>query len=212
MRCTGTGTMEIDRPRHGRRAGLVNADVRCLPVMGATSCETWWDARYPKSPPVGFLLRDAYPELWLRIHSLPASKRYPETDADYAELLRRHKAVATQALGSGALCYLVQPAWVLPSDDRSGWGVDLADHPYGANEERLAFDVAEVTWRPGDYDALLRATAYSRIAMVLLASRERGSVYAPYDGGADLFFRSQAERDEGRRLYADWLSPYPGGL
>jgi len=41
---------------------------------------------------------------------------------------------------------------------------------------------------------------------------DTGAVYAPYDGGADLFFPSTWERDLARDRYRAWLSRDPGGL
>src|SRR5476649_2712206 len=58
-----------------------------------------WAQWYPYTPPLGFLLREAHPELWLRIHSLPESKRLPSSGFDYAEIQRRHRAVAHDMLG-----------------------------------------------------------------------------------------------------------------
>src|SRR5215211_5157115 len=66
-----------------------------------------WPDWYPDAPPDGFLLREAYPERWLRIHSLPQAKRYPTSGFDYAELLRRHNAVADDVVGVGNPCAIV---------------------------------------------------------------------------------------------------------
>ena len=41
--------------------------------------------------PVSFLMREAHPECWFRIHSLPEGKRYPESDAEWETLLARHR-------------------------------------------------------------------------------------------------------------------------
>ena len=46
----------------------------------------------------------------------------------------------------------------------------------------------------------------------LFAALETGSVYAPYDGGADLFFPTGWERDLARERYDGWLSSRPDGL
>ncbi|MBZ4416504.1 hypothetical protein [Myxococcus sp. RHSTA-1-4] len=48
--------------------------------------------------------------------------------------------------------------------------------------------------------------------MVLLASCTTGHVYAPYDGGAGLFFRNPEERNAARQRYRDWRSRLPSGL
>jgi hypothetical protein len=54
---------------------------------------TYWNSKFPDCPPVGHLLRDAYSDRWFRIHTLPEAKRYPQIEAEYAEVLRRHNAL-----------------------------------------------------------------------------------------------------------------------
>ena len=54
-----------------------------------------WKRRFV-NPPISHWMRDS--PGWLRIHSLPGSKRYPESDAEYAEMVRRHNAVAQAVL------------------------------------------------------------------------------------------------------------------
>src|SRR4051812_31653062 len=52
-----------------------------------------WTARWPEGPPVGWLLRGAVPERWVRFHSLPGSRRYAGSVAEEDEVLRRHLVV-----------------------------------------------------------------------------------------------------------------------
>jgi len=59
-----------------------------------------WKAHLGDLAPVGHLMRVALPDRWLRIHSLPDSKRYAETADEYAELLRRHNEVVSEILGA----------------------------------------------------------------------------------------------------------------
>jgi hypothetical protein len=164
-----------------------------------------WRGWYPGAPPLAHLLREAHPERWLRIHSLPESRRYPETDADWAELLRRHDAVATDVLGDGARCALVPVVDVVPAER-------MRDPVIEAWEPEPAFlHGAEVVWRAGAWDEALRAAAMDE-ARFLMVELEHGRVYAPYDGGADLFLPTSRERDEHRARHAGWLSRLPSGL
>src|ERR671925_44815 len=61
----------------------------------------YWRENYPKSLPIGYQLREAYRDQWFRIHSLPDSKRYPETDSEYQVVLRRHNTLLSDLLGDG---------------------------------------------------------------------------------------------------------------
>lgn len=184
-----------------------------------------WRAWYPGAPPLAHLMRQAHPERWMRIHSLPESKRYAETDAEWAELLRRQNTVATDVLGEGARCALV--FW---GNGESGWmpEIGLAERDFPVVDvvpaERMRDPVikawepepaflhgAEVIWGAGAWDQALRAAAVDE-ARFLIVELEHGRVYAPYDGGADLFLLTPRERDEHRARYAEWLSIHPSGL
>ena len=185
-----------------------------------------WAAWYPDAPAVGFLLREAYGDRWLRIHSLPESKRYATSGWEYAELLRRHNAVADDLLGDGTPCaVLVFEACDVKWIDELGARAGLTD---GALPQITSLPSAlwndadgvagpvclfggSVTWRRGTFDGFICAVADDRVAG-LLVEFDRGRVYAPYDGGADLFFATEAERDVARERYRAWLSSHPGGL
>lgn len=175
--------------------------------MCEAECKVWWNTRFADSPPVGFMLRQTYPERWLRIHSLPGSKRYAETEAEYAEMSRRHNTVAGDVLSEGASCYLIHSSWVEPGDSLTGWAFNLE-----GEEQALRCDVRETTWRRNYHDKLLREVADFRNANVIFASRDTERVYAPYDGGADLIFRNDQERNERKQVYEAWLSAHPDGL
>ncbi|MEV6154266.1 hypothetical protein AB0L53_28340 [Nonomuraea sp. NPDC052129] len=54
-----------------------------------------WRSRWPDCPPIGHELRsDA--DCWVRFHSLPGSKRYAETEAEYRTILHRYNTVLTE--------------------------------------------------------------------------------------------------------------------
>jgi len=74
------------------------------------------------------------------------------------------------------------------------------------------FFMAELVWRPGTADALLRQVADDVVSNVLFVSAEQATVFAPYDGGADVFLTSAFGRDMLRNRYAARLSSHPQGL
>ena len=194
--------------------------------MDAEAFKAQWRGWYGNAPPIGHVLRRLHPEAWLRIHSLPESKRYAQTQEQWTELLARHNTVATTMLGDGSPCILVTPRFsgrgkpmpkqLAPALQRLG---KFDDSWPGATALRDSIDpdveawlyAQELTWRRGALDAQLRAAANDETRF-LLVSCISGQVYAPYDGGADLFFRSDEERSRSRKRYRDWLSPRPDGL
>lgn len=170
-------------------------------------CRDWWDALFPDASPAGFLLRQAYRRRWLRIHSLPESKRYADTETEYAEILARHNAVATDVLGQGSGCYLIEGSWIAPEKDAEGWRT----HPSGY-EQGLQFKVSDIVWKSNQHDELLRDIADWKRTNMVFASRETRCIYAPYDGGADLILRDEQERAEREQTYRVWLSEHIEGL
>ncbi|MGW1610935.1 DUF3885 domain-containing protein [Streptomyces sp. NPDC002285] len=52
-----------------------------------------WQQQFPKVPPIAHELRAAYSDRWVRFHSLPRSKRYPETEEEYAIVLHRYNTL-----------------------------------------------------------------------------------------------------------------------
>src|SRR5687767_13034728 len=65
-----------------------------------------WREWYPDAAPHGWAMREAYPYRWVRIHSLPRSKRLPESEDEYMTVLARHNAVVDAVIGT-AECALV---------------------------------------------------------------------------------------------------------
>lgn len=56
-----------------------------------------WDERWPGLPKLPYELRCARGR-WVRFHTLPGSKRYPETEAEYETILARHNTVLAELM------------------------------------------------------------------------------------------------------------------
>lgn len=195
--------------------------------IGVNDFAAFWRAIYPEAWPIGYLLRSAGVEHWVRFHSLPLSKRYPETDEERALLLGRQNELAVAVLSEGSTCWLVQSCWVTPE----GY-TEHADEAEAFRETReyplqQAFTFCEdddepvsvwnvmatsTSWKRGAFDATLLRIADWQAAPTLWVSAKDGAVFAPYDGGVDLFLPAAAKVDELRSTYADWLPPTPDGL
>ena len=149
-----------------------------------------WRRDFPGVPPIGHLARARFPDRWLRIHSLPGSKRYSESRDDELEVSRRMTAAAVDLL-QAAPCLLFTTVY-----DESGWQTETEP----------------TRWDAARYAALLRDVADDRTGPVLFYAVGQGRAFAPYDGGADLFFETEVARDAARRRYGAWLSLHPDGL
>ena len=173
--------------------------------------EARWLEAFGECPPIGSYCREELPARWLRIHSLPKSKRYPDTDAEYRELLRRHNEVATTLLGADEPCILFAATFDDDEEPLSLAGLTFADVPE-LSAPHVHIAAAQVTWKPGRFDALIRAVADETAKRFLFASFERGTAYAPYDGGADLFLASPDAVVKMKGRWSDWLSVHPDGF
>lgn len=197
-----------------------------------------WRQAYGETPLVGHVLRDRFPRRWLRIHSLPESKRYAETDDERREILRRQNAVLSDLIGDDRPCELVfgyygeeerLPADVLAAlrglgpvflamDAMDAMDAGDAGNTDGATDgapeasARSPLLKASLTWRPHALDVVLLAVADDVLETPLLVSVERRCIVAPYDGGVDLIVEREELRDELRSRYVRWLSRHPRGL
>src|SRR5262245_44813519 len=94
-----------------------------------------WDRCFPNCEPIGHRLRVAFPDRWIRFHSLPESKRYPEDDAEYAEVLARHNSILGELAPPDSQVVLITTGY-------SGSPV-----PSRSYLEVSAFDPNAVHWR-----------------------------------------------------------------
>ena len=185
-----------------------------------------WTATFDALPPLGWVLRKALPERWLRIHSLPSGQRYPSGANDLRTLLARHNAVATAVLGPGAgivvfaarhslAAHRPLPACLRALTFQMAESVPI--FPIEASDDAdepgfLSFTAARAVWVAGAFDAIIEAIAQDTLADVVFFSVRTRQVYAPYDGGADLVLVDRASRDQARHTHHAWLSDRADGL
>lgn len=172
-----------------------------------------WDSLWFEDVPIGYVLRSSHERRSLRIHSLPGGKRYADTLDEYDEIVRRHRIVLADILGNADLSMLI----VLAADyDRhdlaAGWVKRLIPDAWpwrrfaGDEDEDGASSYIWVQSGLTDQhlDSLLRAVADDEIRFVLTDSHMRW-LYCPYDGGADVIFLNEEERERVAARYADWM-------
>ena len=162
---------------------------------------------YPKSIPISWLLRESNKKSWFRIHSLPESKRYPETSEEYKILLKRHNELASDVLGEEQRVFLF---WY--GDKVSG--AFLGEYVISYNSDDVETDIysTEIKWKSQRYDSYIKCVAIEKCSSSIFYSQSSGDIYAPYDGGADVFIQSPTKRKFLKRKYKKWFSFHSSGM
>ncbi|MCX5741595.1 MAG: hypothetical protein NT062_03745 [Proteobacteria bacterium] len=181
-----------------------------------------WQRRWPRCRPIGHELRACARATWVRFHSLPVSRRYPEDEADVVELLHRHDTILDDLVAASAdeRVVVITCAW---SDGPTPVPRDAATQALRPDaawvmsvEESVGswthLHAETLAWRRGELAGLLRAVACDAAGGVIVADADLTWLYHPYDGGGDVIAASALQRDRLRTTYRDWLSAHPEGL
>ena len=182
-----------------------------------------WADRWPGTRPIAHQLPRG--ERWIRFHSLPGSRRYADSDADYTELLARHTTVLRDLAGDPA-----GPVLVITCS----WSAGPTPPPRSAPVTRACPDAEHwqsiPTSDPGDPDTwthvhvtrttlddpglidLLLLAADDATSDVIIAAEDLTWLYHPYDGGADVHTSRPGRREVLRDRYRRWLPTNPAGL
>lgn len=183
---------------------------------------TLWEARFPGLRPIGHQIRGS--ERWVRFHSLPESKRYADSEAEYGELLARHHAVLDSLAEPGSEMLVVTPSWSPTararrrprSVERAAPNAKLWMSIRGDEEDSDAWFinlfVSNIQNSPLALDALLRLVADSTTADVIISAQDLDWLYHPYGGGADVIAPSREDRDALKQRFQDWLPTNAAGL
>ena len=192
----------------------------------STALAALWRERWPSDPPVAHTFRSAYADRWVRFHSLPGSKRYPEFEDEYAIVLHRYNTVLDE-LFAGTEVFVVTVDWSYTSNGPAHhpeprrtlhpggvhwWAEADEDDPDPEFRTHTRLYADRRPWQHGCVDELLRAVADDALAGVFVTDTGLRRIHHPYDGGADVILTTPAERDRLRAKHTDWLSSQPSGL
>jgi hypothetical protein len=204
--------------------GPVNAARVGVGPLDAAALSQLWAQSWPTLRPIGHEVRHDR-ERWVRFHALPESKRYPEIDQEYAEVLRRHNRLLSELVGRTSTSLLVMTvAW---SDSEAATAREAAltraipdaDLWTSVLRERDGDEafwthvyVTSREWKPGVLDPLLRLVADCKTADVIITDDRLRWLVHPYDGGVDVVTGTTDERNQLRERHSEWLSSHLSGL
>jgi hypothetical protein len=182
-----------------------------------------WTRLWPGFRPIGYMLRTDGAGHWARFHSLPDAKRYAETDEERRLILSFQNTLAADVLGD-APCWLVQSQWTRPdlADDGDpfkavrDYGLEFAfifsELGAGPDDTQWRAHAGEMRWAEGEFDDLLLQIAEHAAGPTLWMSSTTGNIFAPYDGGVDLFIPLSERLSELSNTFQNRRSPHPAGL
>ena len=153
-----------------------------------TSDKNFWSDQYGDVPPLGFLLRAAFSDRWLRLHALPQSKRYAEDDAERKIILDRANRIGEAMFGAAGPIWLMycRPNYdardisfdsnhnledELDLEKLFDW-VDMTEPP----EDRVQWTVftKETFWRTTVFDNILLKIAHDEIFGIMFCLAKNG--------------------------------------
>jgi hypothetical protein len=181
-----------------------------------------WEQQWPGCSKLPYLLRGLQ-DRWVRFHTLPGSKRYPGTKAEYDIILARHHTVLTELITTPTVL-VVTAGYSDRSVPPESCQTAAAVHPAATYWTSVCIDdepdwaswmhlyVNQTPWTVGCLDPLLRHVADDETGNVLITDAALRWLYHPYDGGMDIILPTTAERDALRSRHRDWLSAHPSGL
>ena len=185
----------------------------------------FWNNKFPETPPVSNRFRDIYADRWIRIHSLPESKRYADTDQELKEVLRRYDCVLTDLVGGGNEVLIIFCSYDADKDRSSCRSIREINFSLFESIRKQSFDpddedeglelqcfYALDLFESHKFDEVFTCVANNVIRNVFLVAIQSGRIFAPYDGGADIIVENRGSHDEYRERFREWLSARPDGL
>jgi hypothetical protein len=180
-----------------------------------------WQERFPDCDPVAHWMRKAFRNRWVRFHSLPESKRYPEDESEYETVLQRHNCILGELVGTELSVVLLTTGYSESAQPvRTYTELDALDPnaqswrsvPYSSEPTWWHIFASTWEWQPNLFDPLIRLVADDRIANVMIVHPNCRWLLHPYDGGMDVIAESSAVRGRLRASHRGWLSARADGL
>ena len=183
-----------------------------------------WSENFDGLAPLAYELKHQLSDRWVRFHSLPESKRYPENEFEYVEVLSRYNKILREHFGLNAQLYVVIPEYSgskTPFKPEKKLRKMFRNTEYWKTVDRREefggefywhFHAASINYSGYELNALLRLIANDEVANCFVVAESFRSLFHPYDGGSDSILSSMEERNELKEKFCNWLSSHPEGF
>jgi hypothetical protein len=183
----------------------------------------FWESNFKETIPLNFIFRTTYPNRWLRIHSLPNSKRYAENENEINLILERQNQVVSDFISENQEIYIVRSEinvdYNNDYDSHKEFNFqevaiinlrDLFDDDYD-DDDKLSVQVTKKIWQINCFNSLLEDIA-NDVSLIFFVSINNPVIFAPYDGGMDIIYQSETQRNFYKEKYKNYLSQRKDGL
>ncbi|MEO1324147.1 MAG: DUF3885 domain-containing protein [Pseudomonadota bacterium] len=177
-----------------------------------------WRSNFGETPPHSEWLWWNHRNSGFRIHSLPKAKRYADSEDEMRIILERSNTMASHVLGDGQDVWLISS---IPSEFRAEFEMDndtpIARHALSywcewkrpEDEPEYQDDwtsfARKLSWSAGKFNPLLKSIADDEDEGILWFSPTFNTVFAPYDGGVDVWVKSEEQLESLYHTYKDWI-------
>jgi hypothetical protein len=170
-----------------------------------------WQRRFPGTLPIKYMLNGRrFRGCWMRIHSLPLSKRYADTPAERDVILNRQNTLIDHLVHQHTNIQIVIN-WIEPDSllFKAFELVPLGIFQEADGEPEYDSFLIETVWQSGGLDTLLMMIADENVRGFIIAP---DCLILPYDGGVDVIVKDTAKCLALKERFRDWLSLRPDGL
>lgn len=184
-----------------------------------------WNKLFPNKVPISYLFKHYFPKSWIRLHSLPNSKRYADHAVEIDLLLRRQNQIISDCLPPSTTIFIVSGNYFIGDSSIanydqvaelqynfiSGSRINLheIDPEYfddGENNDLYFTPMfTEIVWEQNLHNDLLLKIANDETRAFLI-SFEKKIIIAPYDGGLDIIIDDFNLKNQIKQKYREMLS------
>src|ERR1700712_4221009 len=162
-----------------------------LAISRSEAMSAEWSLHWGSAQPVSHQLKHELSDRWVRFHSLPGSKRYPESGPEWREVLARHRILIEDLRSSSRGQNILVVAQDYPKSDRfHGWTEKALPgswlwktlEPLEPGDDPSYIRISTPFTSPNDLDALIRMIAADEgeVGSCIVTDDSLGWLYAPY--------------------------------
>ncbi len=172
--------------------------------------QQFWAENYPETLPINYLLGVNLKDNWLRIHSLPKSKRYANTKEEMDIILSRQNNVIDDLIPQDSEIHVIinridPDHFLFRMFNINDIGI------FTTNDGETVFQSYsfETAWETNGLNPMLIEIADDQIRAFIIG---KDCLISPYDGGIDIYYRDVQAKYLYKEKYKNWLSAREDGL